>query len=277
MKKGKNILGAKIKMFAAIAMLGMTVSAYSESAYATEVTGSNMSARIYQNKSEDSVVGNLLVGNQFEVISAETDDNGAVWYKVKTDFGLEGYVTEKEMNGLIQTAAIMGQQAAAQSQEAEQEQTQGAETETQIQTDQVENDADNTAENNEIDNVKQNNNSLVIGAGIEQILGNVEAGQSEETLEESEEPTNQESEEGSETEKTSETVEESLISTQEENIQNENSESDTSQNESVQIHDTQKEELQKEQISLLPVLLVIGMAVCIAGIIHFTKKIKKLK
>ena len=172
MKKGKNILDAKIRKFAATAIVGISALMYSVSANAAEASGS-MSAKIYQNMSEESVVGNLLFGNQFEVISAETDESGAVWYKVKTDFGVEGYVTEKEMNGLVQTAAAIGRQAASQNQQPQEQQTEPVEGEIQTKENNVENNADDTMTDNNATANEDQNNAGIIGAGVAQAIENI--------------------------------------------------------------------------------------------------------
>ena len=294
MKKEKNILDAKNKMLAAIAIVCMAAIVYSASAYAAEVTGSNMSAKIYQNMSEGSVVGNLLVGNQFEILSADVDENGAVWYKVKTDFGIEGYVTESEMNGLVQAAATMGQQAATQNQPAGQEQTEAAQPETQTQIEAEENNADNTTDDNStIVNAGQNNNTGIPGAGVTQAMDNINEITAKENLENMEEQIPEsEEQESSELQTTDENAKED--NTQEEikqsaSAENNNPESGSAIEEDIQSEEEQKEEngsqesvRQSSSVNvhsgiLLPVLLVIGIAVCIAGIIYFTGKIKKLR
>ncbi len=66
------------------------------------------SAKIYSGMSEDSdVIANLIVGNGFEVAGAENDDAGGVWYRVRADFGAEGYVKAGEMDRLIADAQAM--------------------------------------------------------------------------------------------------------------------------------------------------------------------------
>ncbi len=66
------------------------------------------SAKIYSGMSEDSdVIANLIVGNGFEVAGAENDDAGGVWYRVRSDFGAEGYVKAGEMDRLIADAQAM--------------------------------------------------------------------------------------------------------------------------------------------------------------------------
>ncbi len=66
------------------------------------------SAKIYSGMSEDSdVTANLIVGNGFEVFGAENDDAGGIWYRVRADFGAEGYVKAGEMDRLIADAQAM--------------------------------------------------------------------------------------------------------------------------------------------------------------------------
>lgn len=73
------------------------------------------SAKIYSSMSEDSdIIANLIVGNGFEVSGAESDAAGSIWYRVRTDFGADGYVKAGEMDRLIADAqAILPQSAAA--------------------------------------------------------------------------------------------------------------------------------------------------------------------
>lgn len=71
------------------------------------------SAKIYSSMSEGSdIIANLIVGNVFEVLSAENDPAGSTWYRVRTDFGAEGYVRAAEMDKLIMDAQTMLSQAA---------------------------------------------------------------------------------------------------------------------------------------------------------------------
>lgn len=290
MKKGKNILDAKIRKFAATAIVGISALMYSVSANAAEASGS-MSAKIYQNMSEESVVGNLLFGNQFEVISAETDESGAVWYKVKTDFGVEGYVTEKEMNGLVQTAAAIGRQAASQNQQPQEQQTEPVEGEIQTKENNVENNADDTMTDNNATANEDQNNAGIIGAGVAQAIENIYEITSEETSEimKKQSMEDQSTEEQSDVNEEQESTQEQIFAqennTVEETLQSK--ETDSSEQVSVETEETdqplsQEVEPQGKTVNvksgiLLPVLLVTGIAACIAGIIYFTGKIKKIK
>lgn len=290
MKKGKNILDAKIRKFAATAIVGISALMYSVSANAAEASGS-MSAKIYQNMSEESVVGNLLFGNQFEVISAETDESGAVWYKVKTDFGVEGYVTEKEMNGLVQTAAAIGRQAASQNQQPQEQQTEPVEGEIQTKENNVENNADDTMTDNNATANEDQNNAGIIGAGAAQAIENIYEITSEETSEimKKQSMEDQSTEEQSDVNEEQESTQAQIFAqennTVEETLQSK--ETDSSEQVSVETEETdqslsQEVEPQGKTVNvksgiLLPVLLVTGIAACIAGIIYFTGKIKKIK
>lgn len=290
MKKGKNILDAKIRKFAATAIVGISALMYSVSANAAEASGS-MSAKIYQNMSEESVVGNLLFGNQFEVISAETDESGAVWYKVKTDFGVEGYVTEKEMNGLVQTAAAIGRQAASQNQQPQEQQTEPVEGEIQTKENNVENNADDTMTDNNATANEDQNNAGIIGAGVAQAIENIYEITSEETSEimKKQSMEDQSTEEQSDVNEEQESTQAQIFAqennTVEETLQSK--ETDSSEQVSVETEETdqslsQEVEPQGKTVNvksgiLLPVLLVTGIAACIAGIIYFTGKIKKIK
>lgn len=290
MKKGKNILDAKIRKFAATAIVGISALMYSVSANAAEASGS-MSAKIYQNMSEESVVGNLLFGNQFEVISAETDESGAVWYKVKTDFGVEGYVTEKEMNGLVQTAAAIGRQAASQNQQPQEQQTEPVEGEIQTKENNVENNADDTMTDNNATANEDQNNAGIIGAGVAQAIENIYEITSEETSEimKKQSMEDQSTEEQSDVNEEQESTQAQIFAqennTVEETLQSK--ETDSSEQVSVETEETdqslsQEVEPQGKTVNvksgiLLPVLLVTGISACIAGIIYFTGKIKKIK
>ncbi len=72
------------------------------------------STKIYSSMSENSdIIANLIVGNVFEVLEAESDASGGIWYRVKTDFGAEGYVKASEMDRLIMDAQAIMPPAAA--------------------------------------------------------------------------------------------------------------------------------------------------------------------
>lgn len=72
------------------------------------------SAKIYSSMSENSdIIANLIVGNVFEVLEAQKDASGGIWYRVRTDFGAEGYVKAGEMDKLIMDAQAMMVSAAA--------------------------------------------------------------------------------------------------------------------------------------------------------------------
>lgn len=290
MKKGKNILDAKIRKFAATAIVGISALMYSVSANAAEASGS-MSAKIYQNMSEESVVGNLLFGNQFEVISAETDESGAVWYKVKTDFGVEGYVTEKEMNGLVQTAAAIGRQAASQNQQPQEQQTEPVEGEIQTKENNVENNADDTMTDNNATANEDQNNAGIIGAGVAQAIENIYEITSEETSEimKKQSMEDQSTEEQSDVNEEQESTQAQIFAQENNTVEETLQSKETYSSEQVSVETEETDQSLSQEVEpqgktvnvksgiLLPVLLVTGIAACIAGIIYFTGKIKKIK
>lgn len=80
------------------------------------------SAKIYSGMSESSdIIANLIVGNGFEVLEAQNDSSGGIWYRIRTDFGAEGYVKAKEMDKLILDAQAMQLPTAADTGGEEQE------------------------------------------------------------------------------------------------------------------------------------------------------------
>lgn len=69
-------------------------------AYAAEDDGifADATAKVHTAISEDSdITANLIVGSGFEVLDTQTDDNGNTWYRIKTDFGAEGYVKSEAL------------------------------------------------------------------------------------------------------------------------------------------------------------------------------------
>lgn len=82
------------------------------------------SAKLYTEMSDNSgIIANLIVGNEFEIISEQLDDNGSRWYKVRTGFGSEGYAKASELdeliidaNELLYSASIAAANAAQESQ-----------------------------------------------------------------------------------------------------------------------------------------------------------------
>ena len=68
--------------------------------YAAEDGGifEDATAKVHTAMSENSdITANLIVGSGFEVLDTQTDESGAVWYRIKTDFGAEGYVKSDEL------------------------------------------------------------------------------------------------------------------------------------------------------------------------------------
>lgn len=94
----------------------MVCTIFSPEAQAAEEGGMTQpsSAKIFSSMSESSdIIANLIVGNVFEVLEAENDSSGGIWYRVRTDFGAEGYVKAGEMDRLIMDAQAMLPPAAA--------------------------------------------------------------------------------------------------------------------------------------------------------------------
>lgn len=70
------------------------ICAGSAPVYAVEMgTITSMSEKVYKEKNiESGVVGNVIAGTVFSVLSTETDETGVVWCRVRTDIGTEGYI-----------------------------------------------------------------------------------------------------------------------------------------------------------------------------------------
>lgn len=68
----------------------------------------SLSAKVYSSMSDDSdIIANLIVGNVFEVVGDGSDSDGGKWYKVRTDFGAEGYMKAEEFDRLNMVAQAM--------------------------------------------------------------------------------------------------------------------------------------------------------------------------
>lgn len=79
------------------------------------------SAKLYMEMTDNSnIIANLIVGNEFEIVSEQLDDNGSRWYKVRTDFGAEGYAKASELDVLIINAHELMYSAAIESANAAQ-------------------------------------------------------------------------------------------------------------------------------------------------------------
>lgn len=84
-----------------VAMLCITFSLRVHAAEENSIPQST-SAKLYAEMSENSgIIANLIVGNKFEIVSEQLDDNGSRWYKVRTDFGIEGYAKASELDKVI--------------------------------------------------------------------------------------------------------------------------------------------------------------------------------
>lgn len=91
-------------------------------AQATEENGmpQPVSAKVYSSMSDSSdIIANLIVGNVFEVVGDGSDDAGGRWYKVRTDFGVEGYMKAEEFERLNMLAQAMMSPAVAEEPESE--------------------------------------------------------------------------------------------------------------------------------------------------------------
>lgn len=76
--------------------------------YSAEDSGifADATAKVHTAMSEESnIVANLIVGSMFEVVDAQLDGDGNIWYQVKTDFGVDGYVKSDELERVIVKAA----------------------------------------------------------------------------------------------------------------------------------------------------------------------------
>lgn len=68
---------------------------------AEEGSASPVSVKVYSEMSENSnIVANLIAGNTFQVTEKVSDDEGSVWYRIRTDFGTAGYVKADEVKRL---------------------------------------------------------------------------------------------------------------------------------------------------------------------------------
>lgn len=91
-EKGFRIIALQmLSLFTVLAVLGIPV-------YATETgTTSGMSAKVYESMNEEgTVVANVIRGSRFTILSTETDEDGAQWYYICTNTGIEGYIQETE-------------------------------------------------------------------------------------------------------------------------------------------------------------------------------------
>lgn len=91
--------------FLLISMCAVSVHAVEEG-----ITPS-VSVKVYSEISENSnVVANLIAGNTFQVTEKVNDDEGMVWYRIRTDFGVAGYVKADEMKQLNTDKQAMQQE-----------------------------------------------------------------------------------------------------------------------------------------------------------------------
>lgn len=106
----------------AVWLLCLFLTIFPLQAQATEENGmpQPVSAKVYSSMSDSSdIIANLIVGNVFEVVGDGSDDAGGRWYRVRTDFGVEGYMKAEEFERLNTLAQAMMSPAAEQEPEAE--------------------------------------------------------------------------------------------------------------------------------------------------------------
>lgn len=63
----------------------------------------NMSAKVYENMNEDSIiVANIIYGSKFNILSEETASDGIEWYFIQTDMGIKGYIKKENVQQEMQ-------------------------------------------------------------------------------------------------------------------------------------------------------------------------------
>lgn len=106
--------GLRIKLikFICCFMLILMGLALSLSVQAAESTASSsVSAKVYSEMSENSnVAANLIAGNTFQIIEKVRDDEGGIWYRIKTDFGTVGYVRADEIERMNAKKQVLQQE-----------------------------------------------------------------------------------------------------------------------------------------------------------------------
>ena len=70
---------------------------YQKPAYASQMgTTKEMSAKVYEKMNEDStVLVNVINGSVFTILAEEVDADGIEWYLVQTDLGIKGYIKKE--------------------------------------------------------------------------------------------------------------------------------------------------------------------------------------
>lgn len=137
-------------------------------AEAAEDSSVPASAKVYSELSDNSdIAANLIAGNLFEVLEAVSDGSGRIWYQVRTDFGVEGYVKADELDRLLMETQAMQQEAA---ENVENMQPEGAD-ENVLDNDSL----DNAAEDGDVlDNASLDNDALDNAAADENALDNAQ-------------------------------------------------------------------------------------------------------
>lgn len=119
-------------------VLGLRVQAVEE-----EDALSPISVKVYSEMSDNSdIAANLIVGNAYEMLETTSDAEGGIWYRIKTSFGIEGYVKAAELDRLTTAKTQTLQQE-------EEEHVEGSETDTIDENASEENDASNAVEGDE--------------------------------------------------------------------------------------------------------------------------------
>lgn len=106
----KSVLGRIGALCTVCLLVGILCMAFPLRIQAAEENGISQtsSVKVYRSMSDSSdIIANLIVGNVFEVVGSESDNTGSVWYRVRTDFGVEGYAKARELDRLILEAQAM--------------------------------------------------------------------------------------------------------------------------------------------------------------------------
>ncbi len=66
-----------------------------------DIFADDATVKVYASMSEDGgITASLIDGSGFEILDTQTDEDGDIWYRIKTDFGAQGYVKSDEMERL---------------------------------------------------------------------------------------------------------------------------------------------------------------------------------
>lgn len=104
-------VGLRIKHAALICCFILIFMCVGNVQAAEEGISQPVSVKVYSEMSENSnIVASLIAGNTFQVMEKVSDDEGIVWYNIRTDFGTAGYVKEDEMKRLNTDKQALQQQ-----------------------------------------------------------------------------------------------------------------------------------------------------------------------